>query len=373
MANLNITSTNPARAYELASKLVDKKDIPFFFHGSPGIGKSEIVEQIAREKGMALEILMLTQIDSQDLRGIQYPNPVTKRMEYFPPEFLPGPDSPPTILFLDELTGAEPRLQVSAYQLLLSRRIGSYHLPDNCYVCAAGNGPADGAIAYEMGTALASRLLHIAVKAEPRSWLNWAMKNNIHPSILTLIQLKGDLLEQTEEQLHAGNLVGPNPRSWARVSSILHYVGAENRATAEPLVEGLVGKAAAADLFLTAEEMKDLPSPELILRMTEAEYSKILPKTIPSMYGLTYSMVAYAETLQHMCKAIKFLHILTEKATDLPAGDCQSLGLELIMEKAIKSKLDTELMDTPEFLESYQAVKKVSDVSNNKITKKKGK
>ncbi len=369
MANLNIAANNPQKAYELASRLVDKKDIPFFFHGSPGIGKSEIVEQIAKEKGMALEILMLTQIDSQDLRGIQYPNPTTRLMEYFPPEFLPGPNSPPTILFLDELTGAEPRLQVSAYQLLLSRRIGSYRLPDNCYVCAAGNGPADGAIAYEMGTALASRLLHISIKAEPRSWLNWAMQNNIHPSVLTLIQLKGDLLEQTDEQLSNNNLIGPNPRSWARVSSILQYVGVDNRAIAEPLVEGLVGQAAAADLFLTAEEMKGLPSPELILQLSEAEYHNIIPKTIPSMYGLTYSMVAYSSTVDHMRKAIRFLNILTDKATDLPAGDCQSLGLELLMEKALKSGLDSQLMDTPEFIESYQTIKKVANVSSNKKKK----
>ena len=371
MAHLNIDAVNPSRAYELASHMVKKRDIPFFFHGSPGIGKSEIVEQIAREQGMALEVLMLTQIDSQDLRGIQYPDPESKRMVYYPPEFLPGPTSPSSILFFDVLTGAEPRLQVSAYQLLLSRRIGSYKLPDNCYVCAAGNGPADGAIAYEMGTALASRLLHISVKAEPRSWLNWAMANNIHPHILTLIQLKGDLLESTDEQLKRGDLVGPNPRAWARVSSILHYTGTHNRGLTEPLVEGLVGKAAAADLFLTAEEMKDLPSPELILRMKEEEYVKIIPKTIPSMYGLTYSMVAYANEVETMQKAIKFLNIMQEKATDLPAGDCKSLGLELILDRALKTGLDAELMTTPEFLETCEDIKKVADVSNNRIARKK--
>lgn len=366
MATLNIDSVNPKRAYELARAAVKIKEIPFFFHGRPGIGKSEIVEQLAKELGMDLEILMLTQIDSQDLRGIQYPDAATKRMVYYPPEFLPGPSSNPTLLFLDELTGAEPRLQVSAYQLLLSRRIGSYHLPDNCYVCAAGNGPTDGAIAYEMGTALSSRLMHISIQAEPRSWLEWALNNTIHPSILTLIQLKGDLLEQTDAQLERGDLIGPNPRAWARASKILYGVGVDNRTIAEPLVEGLVGRSAAADLFLTAEEMKGLPMPEQILAMDNKEFAKILPKTIPSMYGLTYSIVSYSSNLEHMRKTTKFLEIMAENIKDLPSGDCMSLGMELLMEKAIQSKIDNELMDSPEFIANFAKVSEIYDISSNK-------
>jgi hypothetical protein len=365
MANLNIDSVSPKRAYELANEMVKLRTIPFFFHGKPGIGKSDIVEQLARENNMQLEILMLTQIDSQDLRGIQYPDVTTKRMLYYPPEFLPGPQSPPTLLFLDELTGAEPRLQVSAYQLLLSRRIGSYKLPDNCYVCAAGNGPADGAIAYEMGTALASRLLHIAVQAEPRSWIEWALANGIHSSIITLIQLKGDLLEQTDLQLERGDLLGPNPRAWARASHIMNTIGVNNRTIAEPLIEGLVGRSAAADLFLTAEEMKDLPTPEKIFAMDEKEFGKIVPKSVSSLYGLTYSLVAYASDLAAMRKAIKFLEITVERAKDLPAADCMSLGMELLMEKAIKARVENTLMESQEFLDNYDKIKDVYSVSSN--------
>lgn len=366
MANLNIDPVNPKDAYVLAKELVKVKKIPFFFHGKPGIGKSELLEQLAKELNMQLEVLMLTQIDSQDLRGIQYPDPVSKRMVYYPPEFLPGPQSPPTILFLDELTGAEPRLQVSAYQLLLSRRIGSYHLPDNCYVCAAGNGPGDGAIAYEMGTALASRLLHISVQAEPKSWLEWAVANKIHSHILTLIQLRGDLLEQTDAQMDRQDVIGPNPRAWARVSVILDSVGTSNRALVEPLVEGLVGKAAAADLFLTAAEMTGVPLPADILKMDPKDYKDISLSTIPSMYGLTYSLVSYSDSLEDMRKTLACLQVVTSRPTNLPAGDCMTLGMELLMEKALAHGLGDALMDTPEFMENYAKVADICNVAKNK-------
>jgi hypothetical protein len=180
-----------------------------------------------------------------------------------------------------------------------------------------------------------------------------------------LIQLKGDLLEQTDSQLDRGDLIGPNPRAWAHASLVLDSVGVHNRSVAEPLVEGLVGKSAAADLFLTAEEMKDLPSPDKILAMDAKEFGKIVPKTIPSLYGLTYSLVAYASDVLEIRKAIKFLDITVERAKDLPAADCMSLGMELLMEKAIRLRIDNQVMESKEFLDNYDKVKDVYSVSSN--------
>lgn len=368
MAKLNVDSVSCKEAYGLAKQCVKMRTIPFFFHGRPGIGKSELVAQIAAELGMELEVLMLTQIDAQDLRGIQYPDAASKRMVYYPPEFLPGDGSPPTILFLDELTGAEPRLQVSAYQLLLSRRIGSYHLPDNCYVCAAGNGPADGAIAYEMGTALSSRLLHIPLMAEPNSWLEWAAINSIHASVMTLIQIKGDLLEQTDQQLDNDHLVGPNPRAWARVSEVVTSVGIDNRGKAEPLVSGLVGRAAAAELFLTHDELSGLPTPAEILAMDEKKFERALPSTIASMYGLTYSLVSYASDLDTMKKALSFLNIMDEKGNEgLPCGECMSLGVELLLEKSTKMGVEDDLAVSEEYDKIAPKISELYQVSQTKV------
>ena len=58
------------------------------------------------------------------------------------------------------------------YGLLQERRVGQHKLPDNVMVIAAGNTVEDGAIAYEMGTALSDRLIHLHLVADPQSdWL----------------------------------------------------------------------------------------------------------------------------------------------------------------------------------------------------------
>ena len=79
--------------------------------------------------------------------------------------------TPPICLFLNALTAAPPALQPTVDGLLQERRIGRHKLPDTCFVVAAGNGPEDGAIAYEMGTALSDRLIHLSFRATAQDWV----------------------------------------------------------------------------------------------------------------------------------------------------------------------------------------------------------
>ena len=88
---------------------------------------------------MPLVDLRLTTIEPVDIRGAIYADETLAKTVWFPPEFLPSPDQHDGILFLDELTAADQRLQISAYSLILDRRVGNYQLPDGWQVVAAGN------------------------------------------------------------------------------------------------------------------------------------------------------------------------------------------------------------------------------------------
>lgn len=347
---LNIPSVSPSVAFTLASAAMDV-DIPFFLHGSPGIGKSDLAEQIAKARGMKLVVQMLTQMDATDLRGLQFVDETTKRTVNFTPEWLPTENDEPTIIFLDELPSAEPRLQVSAYQLLLSRRIGSYVLDKKHYVCGAGNKVDDGAVVYDMGTALSSRLLHLSVVAEPRAWLDWAGKNGIHPSVMVYIQLKAHMLEQLEAQIKAQHMVGPNPRNWARVSAIGNKIGFGKRELAEPLVTGLVGESAAKDFFLTVEEMAGLPDPRIILDLDDAAFIKAVPTKLPNLWGMAFSILAYCTDLKHYAKATKFFRLMVENGPkNLPLEDVRKMGMEMLMAKADGAGLITEFIKDKELM-----------------------
>ena len=352
--NINVEAQTPARALELMSRIIDTR-IPFFLHGSPGIGKSDIVQQLADKKGFKLIVQMLTQMDATDLRGLQFVDEAKHTTVNYRPEWLPMPTDEPTIIFLDELPSAEPRLQVSAYQLLLSNRIGSYVLDPKHYVCGAGNKTTDNAVVYEMGSALASRLLHIPVIPEARSWLDWAQHNKIHPMVLTFIQLKGHMLEQLEHQLKQKDLIGPNPRQWARVSKIIDAVSLNERGMVEPLVEGLIGKAATKDFFLTVEEMSGLPDAKIILDMDDKAFIKAIPTKLPNLWGMSFSILAYANTKEQMLRAVQLFSLVMEHGPrDQPLGDVRTMGMEMLIQRMDKAGHIVELSRTKE-MQKYMA------------------
>lgn len=96
------------------SHLVDEK-VPLFLWGPPGIGKSSIVRQVAKEKMMSFVDLRLSLLDPTDLRGIPFFDQNSRQAIWAPPSFLPNGKEDRGILFLDELNTAAPMVQASAY------------------------------------------------------------------------------------------------------------------------------------------------------------------------------------------------------------------------------------------------------------------
>ena len=134
---------------------------PVFIWGAPGVGKSQIVAQVAQARGLALRDIRAVLLDPVDLRGL--PRITEQGLSVWcPPAFLPTPSDPQEgIIFLDELNAAPPLVQAACYQLILDRAIGEYRLPDGWSIVAAGNREKDKAVSYRMPSALANRLVHL--------------------------------------------------------------------------------------------------------------------------------------------------------------------------------------------------------------------
>ena len=166
-------------------KVAFKKQRPIFLWGPPGVGKSDIVQQITDDAGGYMFDLRLGQMDPTDLRGIPYFNKELGVMDWAPPIDLPSPefakDYPMITLFLDEMNAAAPSVQAAAYQLILNRRIGKYVLPDNVVVIAAGNRESDKGVTYRMPTPLANRFVHVGNTCRLSSMVRLGSRQE-HPS-----------------------------------------------------------------------------------------------------------------------------------------------------------------------------------------------
>lgn len=324
--------------------------------GTRGVGKSSVVQQVAAHFGVPLVDLRLTTIEPVDLRGAIYADDRQARTVWFPPEFLPGPDQPEGILFLDELTAADQRLQISAYSLILDRKVGHYRLPDGWQVVAAGNAAFHGAVSHDMGTALADRMFHFHVQTTIEAFLAHALAHGFAPEVLAYLRVRPDKLDDTAAQLANDHLVGASPRGWEDVSRVLQSgVSAEVQRV---LVQGRIGAANAAEFFGVLRELQagaDVLA--LLAARRGADTLALLPRTLDGLYGLVYGLLAACTAAPVVARALEIIEQLPEAraAVPLPLREAQTLLMELLLQRVLEQGLDAVVLDSPVYQRYAQA------------------
>ena len=231
---------------------------PTFLWGAPGVGKSQVVAQVAARKGLDLVDIRAVLLDPVDLRGVPTFNDAGETV-WRPPSFLPKQGK--GVLFLDELNTAPPLVQAACYQLILDRRLGEYELPDGWTVVAAGNRESDRAVTHRMPSALANRMVHLDFEADIDDWLDWAKDAELDPRIRAFLRFRPKLLHAFDPKRNEKAF--PTPRSWEFVSRILSV--APDRSTLSALIAGAVGQGAAAECVEFLRICDSMPTPEEVM------------------------------------------------------------------------------------------------------------
>lgn len=199
---------------------------PVFIWGSPGIGKSSVVEQFAFSVGMECVTLLGSQLVPEDLIGIPQ---ISKNdngqsvSRFIPPSMIVR--NKPFVLFLDELNLASSEVRKAFYSLILDQRVGEYVLPKGSIIISAGNRASDSALVAQLPSALISRMVHITMKISAPIWLKWAEDKNIHPYVISYIKARpahlGTEIAPAEEEVFS------TPRTWEYLSDIIYAYGGE--------------------------------------------------------------------------------------------------------------------------------------------------
>jgi len=218
-----------------------KEHIPLMLWGPPGIGKSDLAQQVAEELKYNLNDMRLAQMEPTELRGFLSPNRETHRAEWYQLGDLPerGPDGKgvkgPGILFLDEIDKAPTSVKSAALQLVLNRRVGPYQLPDDWDIICAGNREEDGCFAIPVGQALNNRMTHIEIQPDIEVWTNWAHNHGVRMEVIGYLNFQPNHLYDNNGQ-HAF----PTPRSWTMASRLLGHT--EDEDLQKSLVASAVGE-----------------------------------------------------------------------------------------------------------------------------------
>jgi hypothetical protein len=218
-----------SQAVALITAYIKAKLVPMVV-GSPGIGKSDIVHQIAKEYGLKVIDLRLAQCDPTDLMG--FPSIKDKKAGYVPMETFPIESDPiPAgyngwLLFLDEFNSASVAVQAAAYKIVLDRMVGQHKIHPNVAIVCAGNLESDNAIVQPLSTALQSRLAHLELQLDAKEWTEWAFNRGIDHRITDYIQFKPDAL-YTFQPDHTDKTYAC-PRTWEFLNRLMPLSESEN-------------------------------------------------------------------------------------------------------------------------------------------------
>lgn len=205
---------------------------PMLLIGPPGIGKTAIMEQAARECRTGLIAYTITHHTRQSAVGL--PQLVTKTfrdMEYTMTEYTMSEivgsvyeyqertGYEEGILFLDEINCVSETLAPTMLQFLQYKMFGNHKVPEGWIIVAAGNPKEYNRSVRELDMAVMDRVRTLHVEADFTVWKTYALQHGVHPVILSYLELHPEHFYQVTLTREKREFV--TARGWEDLSVIL--------------------------------------------------------------------------------------------------------------------------------------------------------
>ncbi|EXJ11967.1 AAA family ATPase [Imhoffiella purpurea] len=320
---------------------------PTMLWGPPGVGKSQMVSQIAERHGVPVIDIRLSQMEPSDLRGIPFRS--GDWVEWAVPAMLPNAErqGPSGVLFLDEITSAPPAVSAAAYQLILDRRLGEYRVPDGWAIFAAGNRQGDRGVTYAMPAPLANRFAHFEVETHLDDWVSWAYANAIDERVIAFLRFRPELLFDFDP---AHNPVAfPTPRSWEFAHRGLQKFQ-DHPDLLQGALQACVGPAAGIELDAFIRSLELMPDLDAIARGE----SVAVPREIDLQYAVAAALVGRAIRSLTEENAQTLIGNILNYAGHFPERE---MGVMLVSD--LHRAVGNRLFEVPSFADWAQAVSDV--------------
>jgi hypothetical protein len=286
--------------------------------GAPGIGKSQIVKQMAKDRDISIIDIRLSTYDPTDLKGV--PAIVKNKAVWLDLNELPTEerDGPQGVLFLDEINSAPPSTAAAAYRLILDGEIANYRLPAGWSIVAAGNRDSDKGVTYKMPAPLANRFTHLELEVDFDDWCNWAINKDVDVNVLSYIRYRPNNLNNFDPTQRAF----PTPRMWERVSD---YTKISSPLVRHTLICGAVGDGVGTEFESFLKIAHSLQDPDyIIMNPDEAE----VPKELSAIYA-TVGALAVRSNPSNFDRVMKFADKLSKEFQVLLVRDASKRNKEI--------------------------------------------
>lgn len=163
----------------LAAEEAGRSKTPICIWGMHGIGKTQIVEQIARRRGFEFAYIAPAQFEEMgDLVGM--PAIDGEVTVWRPPAWVPS-DEGPGVLLIDDVNRADDRILRGIMQLLQNFELVSWRLPPRWQIVLTANPDGGDYSVTPMDDAMLTRLMHVTLEFDIDAWARWAEAHDVDP------------------------------------------------------------------------------------------------------------------------------------------------------------------------------------------------
>ena len=334
---------------------------PVFLMGPPGIGKTAIMAQIAKELDLALVSYSMTHHTRQSALGLPYiadkvyGGQNVRVSEYTMSEIISSmyeemerTGKSEGILFLDEINCVSETLAPSMLQFLQFKTFGMHRIPDGWIVVTAGNPPEYNNSVREFDIVTWDRLKRIDVEPDYAAWKEYAYEAKVHPAITTYLSIRNQDFYLVQTTVDGKTFV--TARGWEDLSDIIKlYEENEFPVTAELVKQYLQNNRIAEEFAIYYDLYNKYKSDYQIDRILAGDISEEIVERA-RMARFDERLTVIGLLLEHVGNGFhevfdreKTMRIVVQELKTLKptiTGGSAEQGFELLAQTAEKLKLN---------------------------------